>query len=99
MIRHAFRTIVRMPVLAIVVVLSIGVGIGVNTAVFSWVQALVLRPIPGVRNAAEFYAVEPRADTGSYPGMSWLEYRDVRGLASFTDLLAFRPAPFNVGER
>jgi putative ABC transport system permease protein len=97
---HAFRTIIRMPVLAVVVVISIAVGIGVNTAVFSWVQALVLRPIPGVQNAGEFHALEPRAETGSYPGMSWLEYRDVRErLGSFTDLLAFRPAPFNVGER
>ena len=48
MIRHAFRTIGRMPGLAAVVILSLGVGIGVNTAVFSWIQAILLKPIPGV---------------------------------------------------
>jgi ABC-type antimicrobial peptide transport system permease subunit len=40
-----------MPVLATVVVVSLGVGIGVNTAVFSWLQAIVLRPMPGVADA------------------------------------------------
>ena len=71
MIRHAFRTISRMPGLAAVVILSLGVGIGVNTAVFSWIQAIVLKPIPGVEHSASFYHLEPKADTGSYPGMSW----------------------------
>ena len=63
-----------MPVLAAVVIVSLGVGIGVNTAVFSWVQAMVLQPIPGVADAGRMQLVEPRADTGSYPGASWLEY-------------------------
>src|SRR4029077_1498537 len=64
-IRHAWRSIVRMPILSAVVVLSLGVGIGVNTAIFSWVQAVVLRPLPGVPDAGGFHLREPRADTGS----------------------------------
>jgi predicted permease len=98
-LRHAWRTIVRMPVLAAVVVVSLGVGIGVNTAVFSWIQAIILRPLPGVPDGSRFHSVEARAETGSYPGHSWLEYRDLRErLQAFPDLLAFRMAPFNVGE-
>ena len=50
-VRHALRTISRMPLLAAVVVLSLGVGIGVNLVVFSWLQAVVLRPLPGVAEA------------------------------------------------
>jgi putative ABC transport system permease protein len=88
-----------MPVLATVVVLSLGVGIGVNTAVFSWIQAVVLRPLPGVSGASSFHLVEPRAETGSNPGVSWLEYRDLKErLRLMPDLLAFRIVPFNVGE-
>lgn len=98
-LRHAWRSIVTMPVLAAVVVVSLGVGIGVNTAVFSWIQAVVLRPLPGVSDSASFHLVEPRAETGSYAGMSWLEYRDLRErLHSLPDLLASRIVPFNVGE-
>ncbi len=99
MIRHAFRTIGRMPGLAAVVILSLGVGIGVNTAVFSWIQALVLEPIPGVEHSASFYNLEPKADTGTYPGMSWAEYRDLAPrLQAIEELAAFRMAPLNVGE-
>ncbi len=98
-IRHAVRTIRRMPLLATVVVLSLGVGIGVNATVFSWVQAIVLKPLPGVADASQFYAIEARAETGSYPGNSWLEYLDLRErLRTLADPLAFRMVPFNVGE-
>jgi macrolide transport system ATP-binding/permease protein len=98
-LRHAGRMIARMPVLAIVVVLSLGVGIGANLVIFSWIQAVVLKPIPGVARAASFYLVEPRTETGTNPGMSWLEYRDLRErLPAFPDLLAFRMSPLYVGE-
>jgi predicted permease len=99
MIRHAFRTISRMPGLAAVVVLSLGVGIGLNTAVFSWLQAIVLEPIPGVDRSGSYYHVEPKADTGTYPGMSWPEYRDlIPRVHAIDELIAFRMAPLNVGE-
>ena len=99
MIRDAFRSIARMPGLAAVVILSLGVGIGVNTAVFSWIQTMVLKPIPGIDNSASFYHVEPKSDTGTYPGMSWIEYRDLKPqLQSIEELVASRMAPLNVGE-
>ncbi len=88
-----------MPGLAAVVIVSLGVGIGVNTAVFSWIQALVLKPIPGVEHGASFYNLEPKADTGTYPGMSWAEYRDLEPrLQAIEELAAFRMVPLNVGE-
>jgi predicted permease len=98
-IRHALRTIARMPGVAAVVILSLGVGIGVNTAVFSWIQAIILKPIPAVDDSGSFYHVEPKADAGTYPGMSWTEYRDLTArLQSLEELVAFRMAPLNVGE-
>src|SRR5690242_6207031 len=99
-LRHAWRAIRRAPILAAVVVASLGVGIGVNTAVFSWVQAVVLRPLPGVADAGTLHWIEPLAETGSYPGMSWREYSDIRErLQTFSDVMAFRIVPFTVGER
>jgi predicted permease len=71
----------------------------VNTAVFSWIQLVVLRPLPGVPDAGGFFFVEPRAETGSYPGVSWPEFGDLRArVKSFEDLLAFRIVPFILGE-
>jgi predicted permease len=98
-LRQAWRTIVRMPGLAAVVVVSLGVGIGVNIAVFSWIQIMVLQPIPGVADAVGVQLVEPHSDAGSYPGASWPEYRDLRDrMRSLPDLFAFRMVPFTVGE-
>lgn len=97
-LRHAWRTIRRMPVVAAVVVASLGIGIGVNTAVFSWIQAIVLRPLPGVPKATDFHLVEPRSEVGSHPGTSWREYLDLQQrLSSLPDLIAFRMTPFTVG--
>src|SRR5690349_21827093 len=98
-LRHAARTILRMPGLATVVVVSLAIGIGVNAAIFSWMQGLVLKPIPGVRDAASFQLVEPRTDIGTHVGASWPEYRDLREqLRSFRALVAYKMVPFTVGE-
>src|SRR5688572_8206545 len=98
-LRHAWRAIRKMPVVAVVIVASLAIGIGVNAAVFSWIQAVILRPLPGVPDAGGFYSVEARAETGSYPGVSWREYRDLRErLRAFPELLAFRMMPLSVGE-
>ncbi len=98
-VRHACRAIGSMPGLAAVVIVSLGIGIGVNTAIFTRIQFMVFQPLPGVVDAASLQLVEPRAETGSYPGVSWLEHRDLREqLRSFRDLVAARMVPFNVGD-
>jgi len=98
-VRDAFRMIVRTPVLAAVVIVSIGAGIGVNTVVFSWMQTRLFHPLPGVSRSGSFYGVEPRTSAGIYPGASWLDYRDLRErLRAFREILAFRMVPLYVGE-
>ncbi len=98
-LRHGSRMILRMPALAAVVIASLGVGIGANTVVFSWIQAVVFNPIAGVRLASDFQLIEPKSDAGVYLGVSWPEYRDLRErLRRFDRLIAFRMIPLYVGE-
>lgn len=98
-LRHAARALRRMPVVSAVVIASLAVGIGVNTIVFSWLEARVIRPLPGVRDGAAFLQIEPRTAEGNYPSSSWIEYRDLlERVRTLRDLLAFRMAPLYVGE-
>jgi predicted permease len=99
-LRNAARSISRMPGLAAVIILSLAIGIGVNTTILSWIQLILLEPLPAVRGASNFLVVEPHTETGGYPGASWLEYRALRTqLPALRNVVASEMVPFNVGEK
>src|SRR5262245_7554705 len=45
-LRYTFRTLARAPAFVMVAVLTLGLGIGANTAIFSVVDAVLVRPMP-----------------------------------------------------
>ena len=45
-LRHSLRTLRREPLSSFAIVLTLGLGLGVNAAVFSFVEAVLLRPLP-----------------------------------------------------
>jgi len=46
LLRSAFRSLIRTPLVTLVVVLSLGLGIGSNTAIFSLMHQIMLKPLP-----------------------------------------------------
>jgi putative ABC transport system permease protein len=77
-VRHAFRTLRRSPSFAAAAILSLTLGIGANTAIFTLIEAVMLRPLP-VRTPDELVSVGdasrptalweggPMVDVLSYP--------------------------------
>jgi hypothetical protein len=45
-VRYAIRSLLKSPLFAVTVVLTLGVGIGANTAIFSFVDTMLIRPLP-----------------------------------------------------
>jgi|SRR5579859_7281 len=60
-IRYAIRLLYRTPVITAVAIFSLALGIGANTAIFSLIDAVVLKTLP-VRNPAELFRVERKSE-------------------------------------
>lgn len=99
-VRYALRWIVRSPGFAAVAILSLGLGVGVNTAMFSLVDTLLFKPLP-VRDPGAlvdvFTSDDEEYETSSYP--DYLDLRD--GNDVFEEMTAYSPmfAPLSLGER
>jgi predicted permease len=76
-LRYALRRARNRPGFTAIAVLSLGLGIGVNTAAFSLVNAVLLRktPIPHPERVAEIHAARDKRIMGP---LSYPDYRDLR---------------------
>ena len=88
-LRYAIRSLRRTPGYTIIAVLTLGLGIGANTTVFSWMEGLVLNPFPTVRDPSRLVSVKVVTTNGtsgslSYPAFAALRdrVRTVEGLSA-----------------
>ena len=83
-IAYGWQQLKGSPGASLIAVLSLALGIGANTVVFSWYQALVLNPLAGVADQGRLVVImrEPR---GSNMGHSVTDL-DLRDLASHQDV-------------
>ena len=78
-LRFAIRILLRKPMFTVLAVATLALGIGLNTAVFSAVDALLLRPLPGVTRAndlAQLYRTWPGVEYGSNSIPHWRDLRE-----------------------
>lgn len=106
-LRYAWRWLLRNPLLSIVAVLTLGLGIGANTAIFSFGSALLLRPFPfpDLERLVVLWEHHPqqgrqanaRGTAGDRNPLSNADFIDLRQGSRVFDLLAaYRYAPLNL---
>src|SRR5215470_4083059 len=94
-LRFAFRQLVKNPSFTIVAIFALALGIGVNTAIFSIVNAVLLRPLT-YPHADKLIVLRERSHTferGSVGYMNWLDWH--AGQRSFTDIALVRREAVN----
>ena len=97
-IAHGIRVLLRNPGFTFVAVVTLAIGIGAATTVFSWIDAVLLRPLPGVANASELVAFETVAPNGGFLTTAYPDYRDYRDhLTSLAGLAATQFTPLSLG--
>ncbi len=93
-LRYGLRSLARQPLFTILAVLTLALGIGANTAVFSVVDAVLLRPLP-YPEPDRLIALRERTPTfprGSVSLPNYLDWRE--GQRGFTDLALLRRNSF-----
>jgi putative ABC transport system permease protein len=95
-IRYAFRMIGKSPGFAALAVLAFALGIGANTAIFSVVNAVLLRPLP-YPNSERLIRLGESTPTFPAGSCSYPNYLDWRASQhTFTDLALYRRDSYNI---
>jgi len=96
-LRYGLRVLLKSPAFTLVAIISLGLGIGLNTAIFSIVNAVLIRPLPLIKQQDRL--VWLRAPI-SYP--DYLDYRShaqsFEGMAAITGTADFSLTPGNEPE-
>ena len=56
-VRYSLRVIAKVPGYAAIVILTLALGIGANTTIFSWINSALLNPVPGLAKPSEMLSL------------------------------------------
>ena len=94
--RYGFRLLVKQPAFTVVAILTLALGIGANTAIFSVVNGVLLEPLPygDPDRVCLVYATRANETRGSVSAAELLDWREQA--SSFDELSAVFPLPMTL---
>ncbi|HEU4690529.1 MAG TPA: ABC transporter permease, partial [Vicinamibacterales bacterium] len=97
-LRFACRMLVTRPAFTAVATLILGLGIGANATIFSWVETTLLKPLPRVAEQDRLASLRGTTPTRQDLSFSYPNYQDLRAAkpAGLEDIIAFRSAAMNI---
>ena len=93
--RYAVRSLRRAPAFTVAVVVTLALGIGANSVIFSAVDAVLLRdaPLADPENVVDVY---PTSGSNPYSNSSYPDYFDLRDSGTFASLAAYTPVAMTI---
>ena len=93
--KYAFRTLLRQPTFALVAIVTLALGIGANTAIFSVIKTVVLNPLPydAPEKIAILWEVNPDGNQGPVSIPTFEDWK--RDAKAFESLAAYRHVDFS----
>ena len=99
-LRYGLRLLGRSPLFTATAVLSLAIGIGANTTIFSVANAMLLRSLPGLADPSRLVDIGRTENGDGFDTVSYPNYRDARDRATTVgDVYAYRvePQPVSLG--
>src|SRR5437868_14983832 len=92
-VRYGLRTLAANPAFTAVAILSLAIGIGANTSIFSLADAMLLRPLP-VEHPSEIARVLSTSPSVRHGSISYRDYVDFRDqIKALSGLIAYQQIP------
>ena len=97
-LRFAFRMLLKDPWFSLTAMVALGLGIGLNATVFTFVNAVLIRPLPFPDAQDIVHANGRNTATGNTLGISWPDFEQLRQARSFSGVAAYRNGSFTISE-